>query len=152
MEVYSQLSTLPIRKDFPYREPSELREIQALRPAGPRVYDINHSESVWRDKFYGAWLGRLAGCALGKPLETDVFMSGSDEAPGWRNVQRWFEGADAWPIQGYTPEHSRAEQAGIDIRRECYRSTRECIKFMESDDDVRYTVLGLVLLEEKGLK
>jgi ADP-ribosylglycohydrolase len=31
------------------------------------------------------------------------------------------------------------------------KSTRERIAFMETDDDIRYTVLGLIMLEEKGL-
>jgi ADP-ribosylglycohydrolase len=151
MKVYRELSALPIRTDFPYREPSGLDEIRKLRPDGPRCYNIDRDEAVWRDRFLGAWLGRLAGCALGKPLESGPFMYGNAAAPGWSNVKSWFEGADAWPIKGYTPEHSRAETDGIDIQRGCYKSTREHIRYMESDDDIRYTVLGLVLLEEKGL-
>jgi ADP-ribosylglycohydrolase len=152
MDVYRQLSELNVSADFPYNEPSELPDIRRLRPEGPRKYIAAFTEQTWRDKFYGAWLGRLSGCALGKPLESAPMMAGGAGNPGWRNVQLWFEGADAWPIRGYTPEHSRAESAGIDIARWCLQSTRERIAFMESDDDVRYTVLGLLMLENKGLE
>lgn len=149
--LYAELDALEVRADFPFREPSDLPGIRALRPAGPRRYSVEHDERVWRDKFYGAWLGRLSGCALGKPLESGPMMGGGQGNPGWRNVQLWFEGADAFPIKGYTPEFSRAQEQGIDISRWCLKSTRERIVFMESDDDVRYTVLGLLMLEEKGL-
>ncbi len=76
-------------------------------------------------------------------------MAGANGNPGWRNVQLWFEGADSWPIRGYTPERSRAESQGL--RLSCLQSTCERIRFMESDDDVRYTALGMLMMEQKGL-
>ncbi|WP_135555589.1 ADP-ribosylglycohydrolase family protein [Paenibacillus cymbidii] len=150
LQLYEQLMALPVRGDFAYEEPSELTDIRRLRPEGPRRLSAAHSEEVWRDKFYGAWLGRSVGCALGKPVENSHFMRGSFGNPGWRNVQLWFEGADAWPIRGYTPEFSRAEQeVGIKVNKT--HSLRERIEHMETDDDIRYTVLGLLMLEERGL-
>lgn len=149
--LYDQTHSLPMRADFPYVEPSDLETIRKLRPDGPRRLPAAHSLAAWQDRFYGAWLGRCAGCALGKPLESWHFMSGLDGRPGWRNVQLWFEGADAFPITGYVPEVSRAsEEAGLEISKWNLSCTREHIRHMVSDDDIRYTVLGLVLLEEKG--
>ena len=79
-------------------------------------------------------------------------MGGKDGVRGWELVKRWFEGADAYPIRGYTPHASRAAQdLGIALSPWCTASERETISFMESDDDIRYTVLGLKLLEEKGM-
>jgi ADP-ribosylglycohydrolase len=64
----------------------------------------------------------------------------------------WFEGADAWPIDGYVPGHSRASEThGLTLSPYCHACEREQIQFMQSDDDIRYTVLGLLLLEERGL-
>ncbi|GAA3409666.1 ADP-ribosylglycohydrolase family protein [Paenibacillus hodogayensis] len=152
MAIYQELMALPIRTDFPFEEPSELSEIRALRPDGPRVLQDSLSESEWQDKFYGAWLGRSAGCALGKPLEAWHYMAGAGGNPGWLNVKHWFEGADAWPIQGYTPSQSRAEQEhGLSLATGGMLSTKERIRFMETDDDIRYTVLGLITLEKHGL-
>ncbi len=103
------------------------------------------------DKFLGAWLGRCAGCALGKPLETGVFMGGGAGNPGWKNALLWFQGADAYPITGYTPGRSAASALfGPDLALPCPKSQAENIRFIESDDDIRYTVLGLTLLEAKG--
>lgn len=152
MAIYEELGTLSLRANYPFMEPSELEEIRALRPQGPRRLKLVHDEAVWTDKFRGAWLGRSVGCALGKPLESKPYMSGDERHPGWKNVQLWFEGADAWPIRGYTPERSRAEQNyGLTVNEWCKASTREHVRFMESDDDIRYTVLGLLMLEERGL-
>ncbi len=152
-QLYQSLTTLPLDPHFPYLEPSDLAEIQATRPKW-----LNHqiapltslTEAEWQDKFLGAWLGRSAGCALGKPLERWPFMHGTADRPGWQNVKLWFEGANAWPIKGYTPGQSEAfARFGLSVH--CPLSQRENIRYMESDDDIRYTVLGLLMLEEKGL-
>ena len=149
---YKLLEALPADPQLRADEPDELNEIQALRPAKQGIYPLKASDDVLSDKFYGAWLGRSVGCALGKPIEQGCYMGGQDGRPGWENVKLWFEGADAWPISGYTPGHSRAEhEYNLTISSGSINSTRERIAFMETDDDIRYTVLGLVLLEQKGL-
>lgn len=152
MGLYQELSSLSVREDFPYEEPFDLEAIRRLRPEGPRRLQAEWSEEQWKDKFHGAWLGRSVGCALGKPLETWCFMNGAGGRPGWKNIELWFKGAEAWPIQGYAPLESTAEQEySLHLMEPSLRSTRERIAFMETDDDIRYTVLGLVMLEEKGL-
>ncbi len=50
-------------------EPSGLDEIRLVRPAGPRRMAPVISAEVLRDKTLGGWLGRIAGCQLGKPVE-----------------------------------------------------------------------------------
>ncbi|AJY73789.1 ADP-ribosylglycohydrolase family protein [Paenibacillus beijingensis] len=151
MELYEEIAVLPVDPSFPYDEPSELDEIRKQRPSGPRNLHAELTDEQWLDRFYGAWLGRAVGCALGKPLEALCFMEGSDNRAGWENIKLWFEGADAWPIRGYTPGRSRAaEQYGLQLAPYGKKSEREQIRFMESDDDIRYTVLGLMLLEQKG--
>jgi ADP-ribosylglycohydrolase len=149
MAIYKELMALPVRVDWPYVEPSELEAIRAERPDGQRALASDMSDAEWQDKFLGAWLGRCAGCALGKPVEMGPYFAGSDGRPGWKNVQLWFQGAHAWPIHGYTPGQSLAADAyGLHVG--CPKSQRENIRFMESDDDIRYTVLGLKMLEERG--
>ncbi|GAB2724389.1 ADP-ribosylglycohydrolase family protein [Paenibacillus thermoaerophilus] len=152
LQVYQELAELPVRAEFPYSEPSDLTDIRAQRPDGPRRLASEWTDDMWRDKFYGAWLGRAVGCALGKPLENLPFMLGMDGRPGWLNVKLWFEGADAWPIGGYVPNESRARQTyGMELAPWGAESVRERIRYMETDDDIRYTVLGLEMLERKGL-
>ncbi|WP_219833907.1 ADP-ribosylglycohydrolase family protein [Paenibacillus sp. R14(2021)] len=150
--IYNELMALPIAEHFKYNEPSELDEIRAQRPQAVAVSPRTWSDAEWLDKFNGAWLGRSAGCALGKPLESWPFMNGSGGRAGWENVKLWFEGADAWPIQGYTPTESESTIAYPDLYLVpwCKASRRENIAYMETDDDIRYTVLGLLMLEEYG--
>lgn len=149
---YNELCTLEQNQELLKNEPSDLAGIRANRPIGKRKLEIKCNERELQDKFYGAWLARSIGCALGKPIEGEAFMSGQDGRPGWKNVQLWFEGADAWPIEGYTPKESRAsEEYNLSLPTYGEKSTREKIAFMETDDDIRYTVLGLVMLENKGL-
>ncbi|OPA73597.1 hypothetical protein BVG16_27695 [Paenibacillus selenitireducens] len=153
MDVYHALMALVPSAEFKYTEPSALEAIRAERPEGPRIMTSTWDDNEWHNKFYGAWLGRAAGCALGKPLEAHSFMFGSGDRPGWHNIKLWFEGAGQWPIRHYTPSESAAQaQYGIDIAR--WSSLASCgdnIRFMETDDDIRYTVLGLLMLEERGL-
>jgi len=146
--VYDELMTLEIKRDFPYEEPSELEKIKALRPKN-NIFKVENN-NIDFDRFYGAWLGRCCGCALGRPIEMAHFMGGKDGVSGWELVYEWFKGANAYPITGYTPQYSTAsEKYGLEAIRSL-PSTREHISFMETDDDIRYTVLGLKLMEEKG--
>lgn len=148
MIFYNELMALPVNDSFDC--PNELDAIKALRPNGPRKLNITYEEKELIDKFHGAWLGRCIGCALGKPIEKDDFMEGSHGRAGWENVKLWFEGANAYPISNYTPKNSTAkDKYNLSIGWD--NSTLENIEFMETDDDIRYTVLGLKMLEEKGL-
>lgn len=151
-QLYDELQALPVAQDFPFAEPSDLAGIRNLRPEGPRKLTRDWPEERWKDKFYGAWLGRCAGCALGKPLEYEPFVAGAMGNPGWKNVMLWFQGADAWPIRDYTPGRSRAEELGLRLQPwGSEPSYRENIRYMETDDDLRYTIIGLIMLERKGL-
>lgn len=151
MRLYAKLMGLPLRADFPYREPDEWEAIQSElpnpQPTSKRLPDIQRLP----DQMLGAWLGRCAGCALGKPLEYEPYMSGTADQPGWAYIRQWFEGADAWPITGYVPQHSRAQADGLMLAPWGRGCERENLRAMVTDDDLRYTVLGLLLLEEKGL-
>jgi len=141
---------LPISPDFPFEEPSDLEGIRRLSPNRPVQSHKTFNPEDWSGRFLGAWLGRCVGCALGKPLEESPFTSGAAGNPGWKNVYLWFKEAGAWPIKGYAPGSSPAGKS-IGIERLPHENShRENIRFMESDDDIRYTVLGLTLLEQKG--
>lgn len=92
-----------------------------------------------RDRLLGAWLGRCAGCNLGKPVE------------GWRRarIREYLELAGAYPIEDYIPV---LEAAPGEVRlNPCWtETTRGNIEFMARDDDIDYTILGLHVLETWG--
>ncbi len=131
MEIYSELCALPKRDDFPYVEPTELDEIYEKS-------DINKLPDdkftpVDSDYFYGAWLGRCIGCALGQPVE------------GWKSerIINWYKNAGKYPIKYFVPTVSGEERnEGL--------ATDEKLCGMPLDDDTRFTVVFYLLLKEKG--
>lgn len=132
--LYDELDSLEVAPSFPYQEPSELDAIRALRPAGPRRMALQLDDDEVRDRIHGAWLGRAAGCALGKPVE------------GWprKRIDAYLEAAGALPLDDYIPFKEGA------IAPQLKSSTRGNIAGMARDDDLDYPILGLLALESKG--
>ena len=83
-------------------------------------------------KTYGGWLGRAAGCALGKPVE------------GWHRdrIDQYLESAQALPLDDYLPF---VEKTIPEVFRSC---TRGNIEFMDRDDDMDFPILGLLPFRE----
>jgi ADP-ribosylglycohydrolase len=97
-----------------------------------------HAMSASPDRIRGAWQGRISGCILGKPLEVLSFRHGR------AGVEAYLRDAQALPLRDYVPLlEGRVENPG----RGCCRGR---IIRSEPDDDINYTVLALLLLEEKG--
>jgi len=87
-----------------------------------------------------AWAGRISGCQLGKPVELLSMRQGREE------LLSYLRNADALPLRDYVPlvPGTLVEKVGRgSCRGEFSRS--------EPDDDINYTVLALVLLEQHGL-
>ena len=132
--LYNELDALQPAASFPFEEPSELDAIRALRPDGPRRLGLHLTDDGIRDRIHGAWLGRAAGCSLGKPVE------------GWprKRIDDYLESAGALPLDDYIPYTEGA------ISPYLKTSTRDNIEFMARDDDMDYPILGLLALEGKG--
>lgn len=117
-------------------EPDELESILAgALPARPGETDP--------DRILGAWLGRSAGCLLGKPVE-------KLPAEGIRAI---LESEGRWPLT----EYFTAEGLAPDVaarwpwnKTSGPTSLAENIDGMPEDDDLNYTILGLQLLETHG--
>lgn len=150
-EVYDRLMTLKVQDSFPFKEPDEYDQIIALAAKDYKAKVLDYDSDITKDRFDGAWLGRCCGCALGKPFERWPYVCGTqDGRTGASYVKQWYEGIGEWPIKGYAPAHSKAEEEVKDMTVHCPKSQRDYIKFMETDDDIRYLVLGLLLTEQKG--
>ncbi|MGI9238505.1 MAG: ADP-ribosylglycohydrolase family protein [Woeseiaceae bacterium] len=92
------------------------------------------------DRIRHAWLGRVSGCMLGKPLEVLSFQQGRV------GLETYLRNAGALPLRDYVPliQGTIVEKLGAD----CCRGQ---IARAEPDDDINYTVLALMLLEENGI-
>jgi ADP-ribosylglycohydrolase len=86
-----------------------------------------------------AWQGRVTGCQLGKPVELVSLLEGRDA------LLQYLEAADALPLRDYVP--LVAGSSAITVGRS---SCRDQLCRSEPDDDINYTVLALLMLEEHG--
>lgn len=146
--LHAELLGVPLRGDYPFDEPTDLAAIRARRRPRDRRATPAIPDAELLDRLHGAWLGRCVGCALGKPVE--CFMGAHNGLASWERQKRYLTAVAPaeWPIRDYIPEHSPAE--GETGKVGCPASTREHIAFMESDDDIRYTVLGQVVVDRYG--
>ena len=67
-QLYATLEQLPAAEDYGFCEPADEGTLRELRAAGPRRLPVKPDSVVLLDALHGAWLGRCAGCLLGKPL------------------------------------------------------------------------------------
>lgn len=65
---FKAMQAAPQRADYPYTEPNALSDIQAARPENRPALGAVDPDAL-KDKIRGAWLGRICGCLLGKPVE-----------------------------------------------------------------------------------
>ncbi len=146
--LHQQVLNLPINSSYRFVEPSDLKSIQDSRPYNQPNLSLKLSDEQLFDKMYGAWLGRCVGCALGKPVEG--FMSSHNGLASWERQKVYLTAIspDEWPIRDYFPQNSPDEDETGKLW--CHPSTREEIAYMETDDDIRYTVLGQIILQTYG--
>lgn len=86
-----------------------------------------------------AWQGRISGCQLGKAVEILSLMEGYDA------LQAYLEKAQALPLRDYIP-HIEGTIVDFVGRESC----KENLTRSEPDDDIMYSVLALMMLEEHG--
>lgn len=87
---YESASKRGVAAGYPYIEPSDYDSILRARP---RKRFAERRADGDPDKIYGAWLGRCAGCLLGKPVEgkTRGEIVGMAKESGNYPVRRYFE-------------------------------------------------------------
>jgi ADP-ribosylglycohydrolase len=134
-----RLADLPLREDWPYVEPTALQDLRGAwapdRPSAPRPYDATDVKS----RVHTSFLARVAGCMLGKPFEFDPTMA---------ELRGVLEPIGEWPLSDYVSE---AVNAGLRSPQPQWPElVRERMDHVVPDDDVNYTILAMLLLEEHG--
>ena len=143
-QLFGELKHLPKDPRFHYVQPNDLDGIRKQRPEGPRqISGLREADLL--DKFHGAWTGRAAGCALGKPPEI-MGISGQGGMRGRKAIRTYLENRHDWPLNDYF----RGVDAGDALTLICPQSQRENIAYMEPDDDIHYTLIALAILEKVG--
>ncbi|GHG17643.1 ADP-ribosylglycohydrolase family protein [Streptomyces filamentosus] len=124
-------------------EPTGLDAIVAACPDWPAPAPGAGADPALRDRLHAAWLGRAAGCLLGKPVEKLPLAA----------IRALARAAGNWPLddwftaRGVPPELLAAHPWN---RRSAATSLAETIDGMPEDDDLNYPLLGLLLLRRHG--
>ena len=141
-ELATKLHSAPLRPDYPYDEPSDLAGILAARPKRRHLLKPA-APCDMAEKLRGAWLGRISGCLLGKPVE------------GARRplLYKLLKGTGNYPMRKYIRrcEFGPAEKELVltDWRWDrCWADTLNGAA--PEDDDTNYTVFALKLLQCYG--
>lgn len=110
-----------------------------MAPLRPGTGPVLTAMTVETSRIRAAWEGRISGCLLGKPVEVLSFQQGR------AGVEAYLRDNDALPLRDYVPlqEGTIVDELG----RNCCRGH---ISRAEPDDDINYTLLALLLLEETG--
>ncbi|MFE7750863.1 ADP-ribosylglycohydrolase family protein [Streptomyces sp. NPDC057428] len=122
-------------------EPAGLSAIRAACPRWPAPR--TRMVSPGPDRLHAAWLGRAAGCLLGKPVEKLPLE-------GIRAIGR---ATGNWPLTTwFTARGLPAALAAAHPwnRRSAPTSLAENIDGMPEDDDLNYPLLALLLLQRHG--
>ncbi|WEH42330.1 ADP-ribosylglycohydrolase family protein [Streptomyces sp. AM 2-1-1] len=122
-------------------EPTELQDVRALCPRWPAPPPARPAPD--RDRLHAGWLGRAAGCLLGKPVEKLPLE-------GIRALAR---ATGNWPLTDWFT--ARGVPAGLLAahpwnRRSGPTSLAENIDGMPEDDDLNFPLLTVVLLQRHG--
>ena len=139
-EKLAELRALPDDADLRNKEPDDLAGIRALRPAGVRRQWTSLPEATYRDRIEGAILGRFAGCILGSIVECWEI----DKMEGWAAYN-----GEAFPPVDYWKQAERPNELKYRTRlRDTF--TRSKMDGVPTDDDIIYTQLGMLILEDYG--
>lgn len=144
-ELFAELAALDTPADLDRAEPSDLDAIRAALPAGEAAMTpVPPDDPGLADRIAGAWLGRAAGCLLGKPVEK-ISRAG---------IRELLSSNGTWPISDYITERGLPTEMRAKYtwnRHSGRESLRENIVCMTEDDDMNYPMINLYVLERQGL-
>ncbi len=138
-------SATPARAGTAHRSPAPADSTGAAGARTGRAVapDPRGKRSVLLDRLHAGWVGRAAGCVLGKPVEKLTL-------DGIRAIAR---ATGNWPLRTWFTEVGLpAEIAAAHPwnRRSRTTSLAETIDGAPEDDDLNYPLLGLLLLRRHG--
>lgn len=140
MALWHDLQKLQISSDFPYVEPSHLAGIRSASSGESEKTPVALDDKLF-DKVHGAWLGRCAGCMLGKPVE----------GWGWDRIRKYLEFVGEYPMTNYIPPAPEGKDLPEGVSGPPHKVfSRGQFNHGMIDDDTNYTVLNMKIVDEKG--
>jgi ADP-ribosylglycohydrolase len=135
----AQLDNAPIIKGYPFIEPSDYAGIQSAKPNRRHSFKLELPENQLKDKLSGAWIGRISGCLLGKPVE------------GWqsKDLHKLLKDTQNYPMNRYIEKKDFTpyweKQANP---KATWADNIDGIAPI--DDDTNYTVFAVKLVQTYG--
>ncbi|MEI6579993.1 MAG: ADP-ribosylglycohydrolase family protein [Eubacteriales bacterium] len=140
-DIWKLIEASPADEGFIYTEPSDLEGIRDERPSKSYIFVNALTDEQLVDKLTGAWIGRISGCLLGKPIE------------GYRRERlvKLLKGTDNFPLVYYILKEKFTDELveELSIKKDsCWADNINGIAPV--DDDTNYTVFTLKLIEKFG--
>ena len=134
-----RLAALPMRAEWPHVEPDGLDAIRAECPQWPSAPIASVDPVASAPRVVAAFLGAVCGCSLGKPLEISTDLA---------RIRAAAEKVGEWPLRDYVSEGLLEAIGGR--HPDWHDTVRGRIAYVAPDDDLNYTILGMLLLEQHG--
>jgi ADP-ribosylglycohydrolase len=142
LDIVDRMASAQRGPGWKYVEPDAIEDI--IGTLGTQAPATSVPEPELRDKLNAAWLGRIAGCNLGKPVEWGLHWTAE-------HIRDYLKLADAYPLRDYIPVLDPMPDGFV--LTPCWpETTRGNIKGSARDDDIDYAILALHLLETFGTK
>jgi ADP-ribosylglycohydrolase len=127
--------------DLEINEPDDYNKIVKLSDGESKKLWKSFDENIYREKLEGAMLSRFAGCTLGAPIEgVDVY-----------HVENFLKSiGDAYPPADYLSQVENPFGERYFYSR-LFNFSRPGMNGVPCDDDITYTILGLLIAEDSGL-
>ena len=136
-DIERALDGVERRVDWPYDEPDDDDTLRSLVARAPR---LACDDAELRHRVRGAWLGRAVGNTLGKPVE------GLSRA----EIETYLRAAGQSPQTGYLPLLEPLPEGVSRLHPSAPTATAGHFADVPRDDDIDWTILGLLALERHG--
>jgi ADP-ribosylglycohydrolase len=138
LELEAELESAQEPEEFAASEPLDW----TIPDLGCRPWEPCDEEL--KDRLAGALYGRIAGCVLGKPVEIGPVFE------GYAKLHEYLRRTGQYDLPGFirNDEAIALEVFGEPIG--CPKCWAQNVAFAESDDDLRYTFMGIDLLSKLG--
>ena len=141
-QLGQEIEQCSLRDSWKYVEPTDLDMIHQLSSFASSLPVPTLLTSDVFNRARAGFLSSVVGCVLGKPVEVHLDSKALIKA---------LENSNQFPIQGYISK-AIVNQGGLDfLHKDAPVSFAENIRNVPPDDDINYTLVGLMLLEERGL-
>lgn len=132
------IAQAPLRPDWPWHEPDDWAGIVAAWDANDLAPEPIAATAA-QDRIRAAFTASCCGCVLGKPLEINANLA---------ELRAASEPLGEWPLRDYVSE---AMLDRLGRRHQSWTTTvRGRISAVARDDDLCYTLIGMLVLEAHG--